>query len=47
MKHFLTPEFYVFVGRDKFFPGLSGKIGYLKFNLGDGAFLKEANFAHP
>ena len=37
----------MFVGRDKQFPGHSGKIGYVKFNLGDGAFLKDPNFAHP
>lgn len=42
--HYFVPEFYVFVGRDKHFPGFNGKIGYVNFNIGTGAFRKGNNF---
>lgn len=34
----MTPSFYIFVGKDKFYPGLSGKLAYVYFNLGNGSF---------
>lgn len=46
-KHYFAPEFYVFVGRDKHFPGHSGRIGFVNFNLGEGAFASGNKFDHP
>ena len=28
------------MGKDKFYPGLNGKIGYVSFNTGQGSFTK-------
>jgi len=42
--HYLVPEFYIFVGRDKHFPGLNGKLGFVNFNVGKGAFRKGNDF---
>lgn len=35
------------MGRDKHFPGHSGKIALVRFNLGDGAHVATNNFDHP
>lgn len=32
--HYVVPEFFIFVGKDKHFPGHSGKLAYVSFNLG-------------
>lgn len=37
----------MFLGRDKHFPGHSGKISYVRFNLGDGAHVENNRFDHP
>lgn len=36
--HYLAPEFFIYVGRDKHFPGFNGQLGMINFNAGDGAF---------
>ncbi|CAD8058815.1 unnamed protein product [Paramecium sonneborni] len=38
INHYLTPSFYLFIGKDKFYPGLQGKMAYVYFNLGNGSF---------
>lgn len=38
VNHFYAAQFFTHVGRDSFFQGLSGKLGYVNFNLGKGAF---------
>lgn len=38
---------YLYAGRDKHFPGHSGKIGYFNFNAGEGAFVTGNKFDHP
>jgi hypothetical protein len=35
------------VGRDKFFPGWNGKLAYVNFNVGKGAFRNAKDFTHP
>lgn len=47
INHYLVPEFFVFVGKDKHFPGFNGKIGHANFNIGLGAFKKGSNYEHP
>jgi hypothetical protein len=32
--HYFAPEFFIFVGKDKQFPGHSGKLAYVNFNSG-------------
>jgi hypothetical protein len=44
INHYYTPEFFVYVGRDKHFPGFNGKIGFVNFNAGAGAFVKGSNY---
>lgn len=44
--HYLAPKFYVSVGKDKFFPGFSGNIGFVNFNVGKGSFRKGNDFTH-
>lgn len=34
INHYLAFNLYLFVGRDKHFPGHNGKIGYFNFNAG-------------
>jgi len=42
--HYFTPKFYVFVGKDAHFPGFSGKVAYVNFNVGKGSFKKGNDF---
>lgn len=42
--HYLVPQFYIFIGRDKHFPGFSGKLGLVSFHMGPGAFEKDLKF---
>ena len=42
--HYWTPEFYVFIGKDKHFPGFSGILGHINFNLGKGSFKKGTDY---
>lgn len=44
--HYYAPEFFVFVGKDKHFPGFNGKIAYVSFNAGEGSFKKGTDFTH-
>lgn len=46
VNHYFAPEFFVFVGRDKQFPGLNGQLGYVNFNVGTGSFRTGNNFGH-
>lgn len=46
INHYFTPEFFVYVGKDKHFPGHNGQLGQINFNLGDGAFTKGNDFKH-
>lgn len=39
--HYFVPQFFVYAGRDKHFPGWNGQLGLVNFNLGEGAFTKE------
>ena len=41
LNHYLTPEFFIYVGKDKRFIGHSGNIAYVKFKLGDGSSKKK------
>ena len=34
ISHYFVDEFYIFVGKDKFYPGLNGKLAYVNFNIG-------------
>ncbi|CAD8140693.1 unnamed protein product [Paramecium octaurelia] len=47
VNHYFAPQFFVFVGRDKHFPGFSGKLAYVNFNVGAGSFRGENDFKHP
>ena len=47
VNHYYSPKFYIFTGKDKQFPGFNGKLGYVNFVLGDGAFRKTPDFKHP
>lgn len=40
INHYFAPEFFIYVGRDKHFPGFNGQLGLVNFNAGDGAFKK-------
>lgn len=44
INHYFTPEFFVYVGKDKHFPGFNGQIGQVNFNLGTGSFLKGKDY---
>lgn len=46
INHYFTPEFFVYVGKDKHFPGHNGQLGQINFNLGAGAFTKGNDFKH-
>ena len=47
MNHFTVPKFYVYVGKDKHFPGFSGFVALSAFNLGEGAFKQSNDFKAP
>jgi len=44
VNHFSVPKFYVFVGKDKHFPGFSGQIALAVFNIGEGSFRKSSDY---
>lgn len=45
--HYLAPEFYVYIGRDKFYKGHNGPLAFVQFNLGKGAYKSGSDFTHP
>lgn len=45
--HYFAPEFFVYYGRDKHFPGWNGQMGLVNFNSGEGAFRNGKDFKHP
>ena len=47
INHYYAPKFYVYAGKDPHFPGLSGKIAFVNFNVGPGSFKKGSDFSHP
>jgi len=47
VNHYFASTFYIYVGKDMHFPGFNGKIGFVNFNIGDGAFKKMPDFKHP
>lgn len=44
INHYFAAKFHVFVGRDAHFPGFNGKLAYVNFNIGGGAFRKGNDF---
>lgn len=47
VNHYYAPYFYTFIGKDKQFPGFNGKIGFVNFVVGSGAFRGTPDFKHP
>lgn len=47
VNHYLAAEFIIFIGRDKHFKGFSGKLGFINFNIGNGAYSKDGFKEHP
>lgn len=45
--HYYNAKYYMWMPREKFYAGFSGKIGYLNLNFGDGAFKDGNNYQHP
>lgn len=45
--HYLADKLYAYVGKDAHFPGWSGRIAHVAFNVGDGSFKKGTDYTHP
>lgn len=44
MNHYYVHKLYAYVGKDKFYSGLNGKMAYVVVNFGFGAYKNQKQF---